>query len=507
MKKFLIVFFSLSVLYGAQSTGDVPIATVGNITITDKEFQSRYELTPGLYRTKNRVEKDKSDFLLSLVAEKLLVLDAVNKGWDRDTALMGSVMEVERLLVRDELYRREVSGTISITGEEMKAAMRYARNDMKVYFLYAATERGAKSLYDQIQKGKPLESFNLSGNTSGEFSGPDSVMVRWGDADERMEEVIYGLNIGETSAPVALEEGWYIVKSMGKTVTIIAGEKERAALRERVESTLRKRKELHRMEEFMRTELRTKRADVNARLLKSIIEHLWADAQERNIGRADTVTYFVDYQSVEFLRQQMSDSMAAPAVVMPHTVWTVEQMLDRIRETNLATLRPTLQRIRMDVEQRLREIIDQEFLAEIGFARGLHQSNAVRNDMKVWRDAYRAQIVRSKINDTVVISRETIEEIRRIFSSDTSIVMNDDKAREKAFEVTSNSFVDRIVGTMANATPIRIYEENFKKLTVTTTPSMVFRYLGFGGRMFAVPFVVPQTGWIRYWEKPSIPLP
>jgi hypothetical protein len=507
MKKFLLPIFLLAGLCVAQSTGDVPIATVGTITITDKEFQARYELTPGLYRSKNRTDKDKSDFLLSLIAEKLLVLEAMEKGWDRDTALMGNVMEVERLLVRDELYRREVSSKISITGDELDAAMRYARNDMKVYFLYAATERGARSLHDQIQKGKPLESFNFSGNASGEFSGPDSVMIRWGDADERMEQTIYSLKVGETSAPIALEEGWYIVKIMGKTVTVIAGEKERAALRERVESTLRKRKELRRMDEYMRTELRSKSAEVNARLLKTIIENLWADAQERNAGRSDSAMYFVDYQAVELLRNRMKDSMAASAVVMPHTVWNAEQMLERIRETNLATLRPSLQRIRMDVEQRLREIIDQEFLAEIGYAKGLHQSNAVRNDMKVWRDAYRAQIVRSKINDTVVISREEMEEIRRVFRSDTSIVMNDDKAREKAFEVKSNSLADRRAGEIANTTVIRIYEENFKNLRVTTTPSMVFRYLGFGGRMFAVPFVVPQTGWIRYWKTPSIPLP
>ncbi|MHB1049973.1 MAG: peptidylprolyl isomerase [Bacteroidota bacterium] len=507
MKILLFLVIILSGLCAAQNTGEIPIATVGTITITDKEFQSRYELTPGLYRTKSRTEKDKSDFLLSLIAEKLLVLEAEQKGWDRDTARMSGVMEVERLLVRDELYRREVSGKVSISDAELDAGMRNARDDIKVYFLYSATEHGARTLYDRIQKGTPLESFTFSDSTSGEFAGPDSVMVRWGDADERMERAIYSLKLGETSAPIKLEEGWYIVKVMGKTVTVVAGEKERAALRERVESTLRKRKELSRMDEFMRMELRSKKADVNARLLKSIVEHLWDDAQERNPGRSDSVTYFVDYQSIELLRKRMKDSMAAAAVVMPHTVWSVEQMMERIRETNLATPRPSLQRIRTDVEQRLREILDQEFLAEIGYAKGLHLSNAVRNDMKVWRDAYRAQIVRSSINDTIVISREEMEEIRRVFRHDTAIVMNDDKAREKAFEIKSNYFVDRVVGEFANAASIRIDEENFRNLRVTATPSMVFRYLGFGGRMFAVPFVIPQVGWIQYWKTSSVALP
>lgn len=507
MTRLLIMLVVLGSFCAAQNGGDTPVASVGNIVITAKEFRSRYELTPGLYRSKSRPDKDKSDFLLSLIAEKLLVLDAVRNGWDRDTALTGYITEVERLLVRDELYRNEVSNAVTIAGEELEAAMRNARNDMKVYFLFAAGENDAKRMHTLIQKGTPLESFEFPDSLSGEVSGPDSVTVRWGDADERMEKIIYSLNVGETSAPIALDDGWYIVKIMGKTVTIVAGEKERAALRERVETTVRKRKEIRRMEEFMRSALRSKRADVDARLLRTVIGYLWDDARMRYPVRRDSATYFVDVQSIEYLRNRMKDSMTAAAVVMPHTVWNVEQMLERIQETNLAVPGPTLQRLRRDVEQRLREIIDQEFLSEIGYERGLQHSNAVRNDMKVWRDAYSAQIVRSKINDTIVVSRDEVEEIRRVFRNDTAIVMNDDKATEKAFEIKSQSFADRAVGTLANAYPIHIYEENFRTLQLTATPTMAFRYLGFGGRMFAVPFVVPHTGWIRYWDSPAVTLP
>jgi hypothetical protein len=217
--------------------------------------------------------------------------------------------------------------------------------------------------------------------------------------------------------------------------------------------------------------------------------------------------YAVDQFAVDGLRRRLSDTIHTPLVIMPHTVWSVDQTMERIRETQLATMRPSLQRIRIDVEQRLREIIDQEFLAEIGYEKRLHQSDAVRNDMRVWRDAYSAQVVRSRINDTITVTHGEIEEIRRVFGGDTSIVRNNDKAKEKVFEIKSNLSVDKTAGTIANATEIRVYEENFRNLRVTSTPSMVFRYVGFGGRMFAVPFVIPQTGWMRFWDTKNITLP
>lgn len=506
MKSITVVLLFCSIILNAQSREGIPIAEVGNITITDTEFLYRYELTPGLNRTRNRTENDKTAFLLSLIAEKLLVLKAEQEGWESDSAAMANISEVERLLVRDELYRREVSQRVSVSEQELSVGMQRARIDLKIYFLFSDTKEGADFLYGQIAKGKSLEDFSFD-STAEEFAGPDSLIARWGEIDERMEEVIYALPLNTASAPVAADDGWYIVKVMGKSVTVIAGEKERAALRERVESTIRKRKELSRMSDYMQSALGAKKAEINARILKSVIVHLWSDAQKRNPRRPDTAMYFVDQFAVDGLRRQLRDTMNIALVTMPHAVWSADQAMERIRETNLATVRPTMQRIRIDVEQRLREIIDQEFLAEIGYETGLHQSNAVRNDMKVWRDAYRAQIVRSRINDTIAVTRGEIDEIRRVFGSDTSIARNDDKAKEKVFEIKSNLSVDRTAGAIANATTIKVYEENFRNLRVSSTPSMVFRYIGFGGRMFAVPFVIPQTGWIRFWDTRNISLP
>ncbi|MFA6438687.1 MAG: hypothetical protein WCX28_05220, partial [Bacteriovoracaceae bacterium] len=83
----------------AQSSRDVPLVTIGNITITRQEFINRYELTPAINRRNGDRETSKAEFLLSMIAEKLLVVKAQQEGWNNDTVLYTAVKEIEQLLV------------------------------------------------------------------------------------------------------------------------------------------------------------------------------------------------------------------------------------------------------------------------------------------------------------------------------------------------------------------------------------------------------------------------
>ena len=502
---FVILIFSGIIL--AQKNDDPPLVKVGSITITRKEFLSRYELTPGINRRKNNTDADKGEFLLSMIAEKLLILKAQQEGWDSDTIVNYAVREVERALVRDELYRKEVQDKVTITDSEKNICIKRSLNDLKVYFLVARSKEGAEFLYSQIQKGKTVDHFSFTIESKDEFDGPDSAIARWGDIDDRMENVIYNLKLNETSKPFQLDDGWYIVKLMGKTVSVIVGAKERKGVEEKVVSVLRKRKEQKRMTEYMNGKLKRTTTEINAKLLKSTIIHLWEIAQLKNPVRTDSTMFFVDRSVLDSLDLRMKDSLHLPFITFPHTTWSLETALSKISESNLATPAPSIKKIRLDVEQRLHDLIDQEYIVQIGYQQGLNLSAAVRNDLKVWSDSYISQLVRNRTMDTVTVSQNEIEELRRVFRNDTSIVNNNDAAREKMKQMKMQNDLDKLVGTTANGTEVTFYEKNFKEIEVSATTSLVYRYLGFGGRMFAAPFVVPQLGWINYWKNKDVKLP
>lgn len=489
-----------SLLCFAQNKDNLPLAKVGAITITSQEFLNRYEMTPGFQRNnKANIEASKAEFLLSLIAEKLLVENAKQQNLEMDSTYNAAIHSVERLLVRDELYRKEVSQKIEITEREIKEGIRRSRQDLKIYFLFAEKKETSDSLYSLIKKGKPLESFRT-------FAGLDSAIARFGDTDERMENVVYALKLNETSKPFFLDDGYYIAKLMGKTVTVTVGEKEVQDEREHVQQILRKRKELQRMSIFMSEELKHTKTEINAKLLKKIIDALYQNHSVKN-NIPDTTQFFLDASVVEAIRPLMPEDFSKTLVTFSSEQWSVEQTLEIMIRAGLITQHPTYEHLRIDFEQRLRDIIDQEYLTHIGYRKNLNQSTDVQNDLKVWRDANLAQFLRQKIVDTVQITQKDLEEGRKYFSGDSLAMSDPKKLEEKVKALKADGVLEKVIGGLANNTGFTIYENNLKKLEVTRSPSLVFRFLGFGGRMFAVPFVVPQVGWIQYLKKGSVQLP
>ena len=594
----------------AQSADDTPLAKVGKTIITRSEFLSRYELTPGLGRqSESGRDKSKAEFLFSLMAEKLLAQAAAEMGLERDSDYQESIRGIERLLVRDELYRKEIRRKIVLKEDEILDAMNKMRLELKIYFLFAPEKRSADSALALIRKGRPLESFICYGRGTISLEGPDSALAHWGSGDERMEHAVFALRPGETSDPVHLNDGYYLFKVMGKSVTFYDGEGDRKALRERAEGALRNRREQSAMFEYMAKVLKDKKASANAKIFRSVAATLF-DYYKTNIRSKDSLPPFIISGDAAAAVKEIFPSLWDTVfVVFPHTTWTLGHMMDRLVISRLMIEKPTPVALRAALDQRFRDIIDQEHLTHIGYEEHLQSAGSVITDMRQWRDSFLAAFLKNRMRDTVnatpleqdsyvsflgtagrsgslvklrklvVDSLSTAREIQGLLKDGTAFTdlmyrySTDDEAvrsigkeefalladstqvgkavlrlkvggitqplktptgylfihllDRKYFAVSlrdsamqSDADVHRAVvesklreslnkrlGSLASKYPISINMKNFEETVVTRTPSLVYRMLGFGGRMFAMPFVDPQVRWVQYWDSKNLQLP
>ena len=79
---------------------------------------------------------------------------------------------------------------------------------------------------------------------------------------------------------------------------------------------------------------------------------------------------------------------------------------------------------------------------------------------------------------------------------DTSMAARFARAREEVREMKGRRAVTLRLARLANDKGVDVYTDRLKTLSVTRVPMMTFRILGFGGRMLAVPFVVPELDWL-----------
>jgi hypothetical protein len=70
------------------------------------------------------------------------------------------------------------------------------------------------------------------------------------------------------------------------------------------------------------------------------------------------------------------------------------------------------------------------------------------------------------------------------------------KAREEVTEKKGRRAITLSLAGLGKEKGVDVYFDRLKMLDVTSIPMMTYRILGFGGRMLAVPFVVPELDWL-----------
>ena len=82
-------------------------------------------------------------------------------------------------------------------------------------------------------------------------------------------------------------------------------------------------------------------------------------------------------------------------------------------------------------------------------------------------------------------------------SGDTSALAEKREARTELLRMKQRKTLDLYLSQVAEQRGYAIYEDRFSKISVSPIPMMTFRKLGFGGRMFEVPFVEKQIDWLN----------
>lgn len=81
-------------------------------------------------------------------------------------------------------------------------------------------------------------------------------------------------------------------------------------------------------------------------------------------------------------------------------------------------------------------------------------------------------------------------------AADTAMAARFAAAREELVKNRQKRLVTAYLAQSAKGRGVDVYGDRVKAITVSPVPMMTFRILGFGGRMFEVPFVETQVDWI-----------
>lgn len=476
-----------------QDHEDEVLARIGPRTITAREFLERIDLTPWQGKD-NPATRDsvKMQAIASLVAEKLMSLQAAEQGFLYNQQTLPELRALERLLARDELYRREISMRVSVDSADVRRGLeRYAWR-LKLNSFVMDSERAARRLAAALNAQRTVAgtSMSLDGVVS-----HDTIAVGFGDLLESYEAEVYSIHImREARVVFTPEDGWAVLqlleKSSNEAYEKASTEERRAAVRRIVQ----KRQETIHAGRFLRTIFDT-RVVMDSSAFHVVAETLRTILIRDSSSRRQGDFYALSDEDVRRVRMSLAAILNRKFITMGDYSLTVGDVVEEFAYFPLrfGSLRraPFLQ----SLNRALQPIGEAGVLSNIAMKNGLHQHHEVRRQLEMWVEATQAERLVKHLLDS--LGRSAGESTDGAGGAGPTLGQ---------LETRVTDAVNRYVARLATAYRVEIDFDKAHEIRISPTNVVTRRYIGFGGSMLGVPMLLRLWEWMEVWRSP-VPIP
>lgn len=198
------------------------LATVHGRNITENDLVDLLSRLDRQTAARFQSEEGKKQLLDELVKQELMLLDALNKGFDKEVEFLNEMEKVRISLLKQYAAGKALSG-VEVSEEETKAY--YDENqaefqnpaEVNASHILVATKEEAENVVNELAAGKTFEA------AATEFSscpsaakGGDLGWFGQGMMVPEFETAAFALGENEVSGPVESQFGWHVIKLTGR---------------------------------------------------------------------------------------------------------------------------------------------------------------------------------------------------------------------------------------------------------------------------------------------------
>jgi parvulin-like peptidyl-prolyl isomerase len=196
---------------------DAVLARVNDepVTVQDLEegFTGSHQGHGALLAGQGAVRK----FLEKVIDKQLLLQEARRIGLDQDPEIEKAMTELAAKRAAEGLYQDEVKSTVEISEEEIVAAHERMGYRFQARRILVENREAAEKALVRFHAGEDFGevALQVSRGPAAQKGGYLGI-VRWGQLDPGLEEVLWSLETGQVSKPFKTEEGWNLVYVVDK---------------------------------------------------------------------------------------------------------------------------------------------------------------------------------------------------------------------------------------------------------------------------------------------------
>lgn len=397
------VILNCSLLF-AQNDESV-VAQIGNEIITAKEFKLRSELAPYIPSDKN-IDPDsiKYDFLYSLIAEKLWAKDAEDMGITKIAEFNFIFRPLEEMFVRDALFKIEVEDKVLLSADDFENGILKSQTKLSIQILSTQDSLTIYNLYNKFSDDNNFDSLisdyrNLTNNL---------VDITLGTLkDEEIEDSLYSLPVNRFTAPIKSEVGWVIFIVKNKIFTPIDLGNQQTI--DNIKKVIRNRRIEKRYEEYLKEILGGITININPEAFKLVYSEIWEVLKTKRTLN-DSTNYFelseYDFDKINSLFG--SENLNKQFFQLSGSGITTDKFLSYLSFNGFHVTQLDSTIVLQKLNQKAKRFVEEQMITEVAYKRGLQYTPEVRNDLKIWRENYLAQLYFNNNLDSINISEKDV---------------------------------------------------------------------------------------------------
>ena len=398
------------------------IAKIGNKEITKDEFKLRYELSPRILSSDlTDTDSLKLKFLYSLLAEKLWAIEAIDKGLSNSEDFNFYYKPIEKMYVRDELFGTQIKDKVIITDSDLSEGM--SKYFKILQFKTLASDDSSKifQLYSQLDNAGSIDSLLVIIPTSTLETA--LLEIPFGDLNnEKLEDVLYLLNINEYTTPIKNGDNWFIFELIGTRPNI--PEVSQNKLQNDVEEIIRNRRTRILYDEFYKKHFSGYTLQADEEVFFKISQEFYKAIKFRidtiaNVDSPDKY-YLVESDILnvkevlgpEFLNRPLFSNKYGPVIAY--------EFLSDLTLVNVSFEEINQSAINKVLSNELKRFMQQETISRVGYEMGIQFSNDVIFHLDLWKDNLLTQMLKNSFNSEIVVTENEVKQYYSEVYSDSS---------------------------------------------------------------------------------------
>jgi hypothetical protein len=385
------------------------LALVGTTPIMSSDLRERLELNPYLGKDKPKeFDSVKVKGLLGIVAEKLLATEARRLNIAEDSNIVRMRKGLEKLLVRDELFRKEVVEKAKPSEEEIYKGMKWATIELKLIVFTFSSEKNARLFSPRLSSTSKKDSLIrfLPRNVCSHI---DTVTADFGDLEPGAEDIVFSINRSRVSKPYFAPNGvWFVFYVIDKSVNNVMAKLDHLTRQRKVEILIQARREKKIADSLYYVLLEHHQAVADSAiftLVADCLSSLWKENPQHFKTRHG---FMLSSELVDVMLFRLANYRDSVFVRNTEGTLTLGTVLEMFRYENFASKYIEGIEFKIHLNETIKSLIAADVIAHEGIRQNLMYAKNVQQSLQRWSDYWAAGAMLAALQKGIAISDEEV---------------------------------------------------------------------------------------------------